>query len=48
MDGEEEEETERIVRWLLTMKRPGGTMDVEFMRFKREATRYLMRDGILY
>ena len=48
MDGEEEDETERIVRWLLTMERPSGMTDVEFARFKREATRYLVRDGILY
>ena len=46
--GEEMDETERKVRWLLTMERPSGMMDVEFVRFKREATRYLVRDGILY
>ena len=48
VDGEEEDETERIVRWLLTMERPSGMTDVEFARFKREAMRYLVRDGILY
>ena len=48
VDSEEEDNTERIVRWLLTMERPNGMTDVEFARFKREATRYLVRDGILY
>ena len=48
VNGEEEDETERIVRWLLTLERPSGMTDVEFVRFKREATNYLVRDGILY
>ena len=46
--GKEVDETERIVRWLLTMERPREMTDEEFGRFKREATRYLVRDGILY
>ena len=46
--GEEVDEMERIVRWLFTMERPSEMTEVEFMRFKREATRYLVRDGILY
>ena len=48
VDSEEVDETERIVRWLLTMERPSQMTDVEFARFKREATKYLVRDGILY
>ena len=48
VDGEEQDETERIVTWLLTMGRPSGMTDMEFARFKREATKYLVRDGILY
>jgi len=43
-----EEEMERKVRWLVTMERPEGMEDAEFAKFKREATRYLVRDGILY
>ena len=41
-DGEEMDTMERIVRWLLTMERPGEMTDVEFARFKREAMRYLV------
>ena len=33
--GKEVEETEKIVRWLLTMKRPSEMTDVEFARFER-------------
>jgi len=45
---EEDEEAERIVRWLLTLERPKGLGDGEFARFKREAMKYLIRDGVLY
>jgi len=36
---EEDEEAERIVRWLLTLERPKGLGDGEFARFKREETK---------
>ena len=42
------QEVERISRWLLTMERPEGLADAEFARFKRGATKYLIRDGVLY
>ena len=48
VDGEEADERERIVKWLLTMERPSELTDVEFARFKREEMRYLVQDGILY
>ena len=43
-----DQEVERISRLLLTMERPEGLADEEFARFKREATKYLIRDGVLY
>ena len=46
--GKELGETERIVRWLMTIERPREMTDEEFARFKRKAVRYLVRDGILY
>jgi len=47
-EGNTGRETERIARWLLMLKRPMGLGDTEFARFRREATKYLVRDGILY
>ena len=45
----EDDEMGRIARWLLTMERPTGMKDdAEFAKLKREATKYLIRDGILY
>jgi len=45
---EEDEEAERIVRSLLILERPKGLGDGEFASFKREAMKYLIRDGVLY
>ena len=42
------QELERISRWLLTIERPEGLADAEFARFKGDATKYLIRDGVLY
>ena len=43
-----EEELEKIAEWLLTLRRPAGMSNGEFRKFKREETKYLVRDGILY
>ena len=45
---ENEQELEKIVRWLVTLERPAGMKEAEFRRFKKEATKYLVREGVLF
>ena len=47
-EGRRDGELENIVRWLLKLEKPTRLGDKEFARFKREATKYLIRDGVLY
>ena len=43
-----DEEWEQIGRYLESLRRPEGMGDEEFKMFKRKATRFLIRDGLLY
>ena len=43
-----DEELERIAKYLLTLRKPSGLSEAELTRFCREATQYLVRDGVSY